>query len=539
MRVWIADIAGGHVLTGCKDFRCRWYAGAAAAAIALGGAQLAQAQEAPKEAPHFDVRAIQVIDNKLLPPAEVEAIVYPFMGPNRTADDIEAARAALQKAYETRGYVTVAVNIPEQSVESGIIRLQVESQVVGAVTVKGGRQSDRILARAPSLAPGAVPDFNAVQRDIVLLNRTQDRRVTPEVTAGAAPGTIDVNLAVEEHSPLHGSAEISNYSSAQTSDLRVAGTLHYDNLWGRGDSLSISSQFAPRRPSDGTVLSANYLARLGAAQALAYYVHSDSDIAIIGGVSVIGKGDMAGVRLILPLSQKPDFYQSVTLGFDYKSFQENVRLGADQSSAPIRYAPVTVGWRGDWSGDPVTGNLSLSGTWGIRGIGDDAFGFATKRYKASPSFFYLRGEAGATVDFWHGAQVHGRLAGQYTDGPLVSNEQFSIGGSESVRGYFESETLADYGLAYQFELRSPELLKRWKWMNSLRLLGFVDSGLGAIHDPLIGQDASFRLASTGLGLRLNAFRYFNAALDAGVPLIDGPDTEAGRIFARFRFWGEF
>ena len=31
----------------------------------------------------------------------------------------------------------------------------------------------------------------------------------------------------------------------------------------------------------------------------------------------------------------------------------------------------------------------------------------------------------------------------------------------------------------------------------------------------------------------------NGSLDAGVPLLDGPDTTAGHVFARFRIWGEF
>src|SRR3546814_9021276 len=75
------------------------------------------------------------------------------------------------------------------------------------------------------------------------------------------------------------------------------------DLWGRGDSVSVSVQSAPRRPKDGTVVSGNYLTRVGKVQLLAYGVYSDSDIAVVGGTSVIGKGKLFGTRAIVPLSQ--------------------------------------------------------------------------------------------------------------------------------------------------------------------------------------------------------------------------------------------
>lgn len=523
-----------------------------AASPALALAQLAPAESvvqnvpvtpAPAAPTRFDVRAIQVKGNAILPPGDVEDIVYPFMGPDKTPDDIEAARAALQKAFEERGYATVSVFIPEQSVESGIIRLEVLPQTIGTVQVAGGSRTSRdwVLSRAPSLTPGATPNFTEVQRDIVALNTSADRRVTPEVKAGVAPGTVDVVLNVEDNSPFHGSVEVNNFSSAATTDLRVSGTVRYDDLWGRGDSISLSAQTAPERTEDGTVFSANYLSRIGRAQLLAYFVHSDSDIAVIGGTSVIGRGDLGGLRFIVPLGQSEGFYQSLTAGFDYKNFQEDVTLGADRDSAPIEYIPFTIGWRGDWTQERVRSHASLTTVFGIRGLGDGLERFDYKRYGAKPNFFTLKGELGSTADIWAGLQLSLRATGQWSPDPLISNEGFSLGGMDTVRGYYESEALGDWGVATQTELRSPDLASRLGggFLNELRVLAFVDSGLGGIHRPLIGQDDEFRLMSVGLGGRIKLFKYLNGAVDIGTPLISGPDTEDGSIFTRFRIWGEF
>src|SRR3546814_19674231 len=96
----------------------------------------------------------------------------------------------------------------------------------------------------------------------------------------------------------------------------------------RGDSLSISAQTAPQRHDDGTVLSGNYMMRLGqGTQLLLYAVHSDSDIAVVGGTSVIGKGNIFGGRLIQALGSREGFYHSLTLGVDWTDFLEDVQIG--------------------------------------------------------------------------------------------------------------------------------------------------------------------------------------------------------------------
>ncbi|MCG2842849.1 ShlB/FhaC/HecB family hemolysin secretion/activation protein [Sandaracinobacter sp. RS1-74] len=472
----------------------------------------------------------------------VERAIYPFMGPGRTESDVEGARSALQKAFEDAGYVAVSVFIPEQSVESGILLLEVQPQTVANLVVEGSSRPDSVKALAPSVAPGVTPNLPAFQRDVVALNSKAHRTVTPELRAGEAPGTLDVILKVEERSPFHASVELNNFSSAATSDLRLSGTLRYDNMWGRGDSLSLSAQTAPRRTDDGTVFSGNYLMRLGqGTQLLAYGVYSDSDIAVVGGTSVIGKGKMGGLRLIQSLGSGDGFYHSLTAGIDYKDFKEDVLLGADRATAPITYFPATVSWRGDWAGAHSSSTVTFSTVFGIRAFGDDWEAFDAKRYQARPSFLVWKLDAETTQTAMGDIQLNARLSGQWSASPLISNEGFSLGGMSSVRGYYESEALGDYGFALQTELRSPELggLLGDNLPNALRLHLFTDIGYAGIHDALPGQESNNFLLSGGAGGRIRLFNYFNAAVDAGVPLLTGPSSGFGDIFVRFRIQGEF
>jgi hemolysin activation/secretion protein len=504
----------------------------------------ARAQTAtPAPVPHFMIRAFQVKGNHLIAPREVEDAVYPFMGPDKTPADVEHARAALQTVFEKKGFATASVSIPEQSVDSGIIQLEVQVQTIGRVAVVGGGKGAAawVRRRAPSLTPGTAPNFQAVQQDIVTLNSSPDRKVTPDVKAGVAPGTVDVTLNVQETIPVHGSLEFNNDDSPETTPYRVLGTLRYDDLWGRGDSISVSAQTAPERPNDATVFSGNYLAHLGKVQGLFYYVHSDSDVAVVGGTTVVGKGDLAGFRLIIPISQSDGFYQSITAGFDYKNFGENVRLGADTSTAPVTYYPVNVSWRGDWTGKTAKADLSISTTFGTRGLGSSAEAFDNKRFDAKPDFFLVKLEGSRTQDLSSGFQLWGHVTSQYSQDPLISNEEFSLGGLTTVRGYFESEVLGDYGLATQAEIRTPNLgalAPSWK-VNAFRLHLFADGGYAGIQDPLAGQTRDNWLGSAGAGAALTIMDHINGAVDVGTPLVDGPDKKTGTVFGRFRIWGDF
>ena len=47
--------------------------------------------------------------------------------------------------------------------------------------------------------------------------------------------------------------------------------------------------------------------------------------------------------------------------------------------------------------------------------------------------------------------------GQWANGPLISNEQFAMGGTAGVRGYQDGEAYGDTGWRISIEPRTPQL----------------------------------------------------------------------------------
>jgi hemolysin activation/secretion protein len=492
----------------------------------------------------FNISEYRVLNNSVLPPIEVERAVYPFLGPQKTFDDIQSAKSALEKAYKNAGYSTVWVDIPEQSIDAGIVRLKVTEGRLDRVRVSGARffAGRTILEATPSLSPGQVPHFPDVQRELNQVNSaSRDRSVTPVLRSGRTPGTVDVELKMRDELPLHGGAEFNNRYTADTSQTRASVNLSYDNLWGRFHSLALQYQTAPQERQEARVIAATYAMPLTASSVLAFYgVDTNSDVATVGTLSVLGRGRIYGTRYTLRLPGAPRYFHNLTFGADYKDFKEDVRLTTDVGlRTPIQYANWSLSYGGTMSTERRLTSLNVSANFGIRGFANDALEFENKRFKARPDYFYLRADAAHERPLIFGTRLALRVAAQFTTEPLISNEQFAIGGMDSVRGYLESEELGDLGFSGSVELRTPSLGAWPRHVSQLYLFAFCDAGVVSIIDPLPGQARRSDLSSWGLGFRFNGFGGLQAILDWAYPLVPAANTDAGDSRLDFRVRYDF
>ncbi|PMQ08478.1 ShlB/FhaC/HecB family hemolysin secretion/activation protein [Janthinobacterium sp. AD80] len=505
------------------------------AMLALPG--MARAQDAPAAAaaPAAPERQVTIEEylvrgNTVLDARAIEAAVTPFLGPGRTLKDVEGARDALVAAYQARGYQSVYVDLPEQQVEQGVVVLQVSETKVGRLRVVGAQYNSPLDVRqqVPALTEGSVPDFTQAQVELTSLNRGPKRQVMPLVRQGALPGTMDVDLKVEDSSPWRASVGLNNDYSADTKKLRTSMSVGHDNLWQLGHSATISFFGTPGDLNQTKVWSASYVAPIGtqgwSVEATGY--KSNSNVASTGGTSVLGKGHALGMKLNYTVPNSGIWWHSFAAGIDFKDNQEALKLNGAGSSVPLKYVPLNVAYNGYAQTDTATYGLGLSLVAGTRasfGYGSDGAAYDNKRYKASPSFLVLKGDANTTQTLGSGAQLHGRLSGQLADAALVSGEQMAAGGANSVRGYLSAEATGDYGISGSVEWRTPQLTY-FSRLENWRLFAFADGARLRLRDPLPEQKDLFGLASVGVGSSFQFLRYLNGRIDFAYPLRDGPRT---------------
>jgi hemolysin activation/secretion protein len=546
---------------------------ASAATLVMGSVACANTLAVPAEnaapaAPQtLYIREIRVLGAKELAALEVQEAVYPFLGPGRTLDDVEQARAALEKAYQAKGFQGAAVQVPPQRGRGGVIFLQVTTGTVAKLRVQGSRYylPSAIKARAQSLAEGRALNFNDVQRDIVALNQLPDRQVTPELKPGVEPGTVEVDLNVKDKFPLHASVELNNRNNPGTTSLRLNFNANYNNLWQLGHTAGFGYQVAPERRLDAEIYSAYYIARFPGVENFSLMLQGrkqnsnitnmvsgfGEDLTLSGINSNVAPGENLGLRAIWTLPPLKDFYHSVTAGLDYNHFRNSSSIKTPTGTINIAsdsfvYYALSANYGATWAPKGSTTDLNVGVTMGLRGPGSSVVQFENNRFDARTNFIKLKGELSHTRDLPYGTEGFMRVEGQLSDQPLVNTEQFAAGGLTSVRGYLEGEFQSDNGVTAQLELRSPNLLG-WikqpegtkKEDNEWRFYFFGDVGAFGLRSGLPETDDSFTLASYGIGTRMRVLGHLSGSLDAAIPVFNGPVTEAGNGRLIFRVSGDF
>lgn len=499
----------------------------------------------------FAILEYRIEGNTLLPTIEIERAVTPFLGENKTFKDIEGAKAQLEGAYHSHGYRTALVNIPLQQISEGVVRLVVTEAAVGKLHITGSRYHSLQIIRQKmaQLNPGTVPDFAEVQKELGEVNRSADLRVTPILRASETPGHVDVELNVKDELPLHWILETNNRYSSNTTHPRVISEVRYDNLFQRNQSFSLQFQLAPVRISDAKIWSFSYVIPTSSLVWALYAVHSDSNVAAVGNLNVIGKGNIYGLRMIDPLpTESRDFSHTFTAGIDFKDFGQTVVLqgAADTVDSPVKYAPFVLDYSASWfgaipdekkrnaatPGSRSSTTLDLSVSFLVQGLGSDWHRFNAKRAGAGGSYLFFHPSVSREQVIPGQWTVAARIDGQLASGPLINNEQFSAGGADSVRGYTESERLGDDGVHASLEIRTPRLLTH-AYDELSYVFVFADAAKLWIQQPLPSQEARFTLASAGLGMRFKAAG-LTVALDGARILRDGYATKSGRYRGLFK-----
>jgi hypothetical protein len=251
----------------------------------------------------FDIMEYRIQGNTVLSNDNIEQAVYPFLGEAKSVDDVELARSALEKKFHDAGFLTVLVNIPEQDVGSGVVKLEVVEGKVAKLRVLGANYYalGAIKHKVPDFAEGTIPNFTQIQKQMANLNNAADRSVTPILRASKTPGKVEVDLKVQDSLPFHNGIELNNRYSNNTTETRLSGYMRYDNLWQLGHNLNISFQVTPEDLNQTKVLSGTYMIPYAGDYWVMYGVVSKSNISAVGDFKVVGNGNIFGMRYIHPL----------------------------------------------------------------------------------------------------------------------------------------------------------------------------------------------------------------------------------------------
>lgn len=511
----------------------------------------------------FPIRDFFVEGNNLLPPDQVDAILEPFKGPSRHFGDIEAARSALEKEYRKLGYPTVAVTVPEQTVEFGVITLQIYEARLRLVDVTDARffSTDYIRGKLPAVRTGALLHEPTVLKEIDALNANPDLKVTPVLKPTNNPERLDLELKVKDRPPLHGKIELNNRGVPTTPRLRLNAALQYTNLFGLDHAITLQTSQTPQDFGIVEVYSGNYLIPLSkpdhqlvfyGATARSRSQLTQSPVPVGGGLDIIGNSIIAGGRYFFPIGSGVSMSHQLSAGLDYKHLDRSQAEipGTDISvtvTNPITYTPLSLGYNGvrpdEWGFTKVNaltrgyvaGTVSGGSKQDFQGDPNDPLNTPGFRQGSTGTFVVLQGGVERYQKLPAEFTLTMKADGQWANEPLVPMEQYFAGGMESVRGYIEYEAVGDEAAHATVELMTPPM-PRWPLENiqrTLRFVAFYDVASLWIRDPAPGQKGRLKLEGVGAGLRFMLSDYLRFRFDGAWALSSGPFTSAGSTFGHF------
>ena len=137
---------------------------------------------------------------------------------SRDFGDVQRALEALEALYHARGYNVVTVQLPEQELNGGVVRLHVLQTRIGRVTVDGNRafSLENIRRSLPALREGETPNLARVSANLKLANENPARRLKLSLGSGEQEETVDARVEVVEARPWTVMANFDNTGTGAT-----------------------------------------------------------------------------------------------------------------------------------------------------------------------------------------------------------------------------------------------------------------------------------------------------------------------------------
>jgi len=274
-----------------------------------------------------------------------------------------------------------------------------------------------------------------------------------------------------------------------------------------------------------------------------------------------------GSRLNVPLTASAQFHSGLSGGFDYKGYEltsnktniftltsqildtisnpghvsTNINVSTINSPVPatdrsVDYLPLSLRYDASLR-DPLgitAFGLGLSGnTWYSGSL--SSLQSITGSSESSGHWLILN--PSMSRDFlihtnWI-LSLHGE--GQWASEPLISNEQFGLGGVNTVRGYQEGQVFGDTGWWVGLEQKTPPKELGFVYRDhplTVRASAYMEYGQVYLLDPQ-GRQARTSLWGTGFGGVASIGATWEARLLISWPLLDAGTAEGGQ--PRFNF----
>ncbi len=476
----------------------------------------------------FVLGAVHIEGATKFSPAELAEDYEPFLATSVDDVALKQITSRITQRYRDAGYVLSYASLPAQDVRAGIVRINVVEGYIDHVEVEGvGPDKTMILDTAAPMmqerplrtrtlerALGLMRDLSGVSVTDVRLGRVEGSSAAHVLTVVVALDTMRA-LVYADNRKTAGEGHLRLYSSFALSSLAATGDEFRVDLFAiPGKSYHyLYGQLAATMPlgSDGW--------RLGLSTAMGDQHQK------FAGMSLNAKTQNISAELSYPVLRSRALSAVTSLAItDWRSTADLADVDIQEDRLKVAHAALKL------SGEKTTWfeiNLGLSqglNLGNITRLGDPL----ASRPDASGRFTKAEFSAHLVQPIAKDVRLQLVAAGQYASRPLLSVEEFALGGSRIGRAYDFNTLTGDHGIAGLVEIgfRLPEMTHGPR---QLELYTYADGGGVFQSGELSGTNKSRGLASVGSGARF-AISRIAISVELGVPLMAVGTGKSARGF---------
>ncbi len=486
------------------------------------------------------IKKVEIIGSTILSKEDLDPISKTLEGKQVTSEQIQKAAQSITQIYADRGYITSQAVVDPQKIVDGVVTIQVIEGKVEKIEIQGltNTNPDYVRSRV-GLGVGIPLNATKLEDQLRLLRADPIfRNVEASLKAGSQPDSSILVVKVEEANQFGGFASIDNYSPPAVGSERYGGGLTFRNLSGNGDIFTASYYGTTTRGSNQYDLS--YSLPLNPMNGTLSLRYSPSNYRITQApfdtLNIRGNNNLFDISFRQPIIRSSVEELALSLGYAY---QQGQTFAFNDLAIPFGIGPEPDGTSRTSVirfGQDYT-LRDLFGAWSLRSqfnLGTGLFG-STNVTTPSASFFSWLGQVQRVQSLGTDSLLIGSLDLQLSANPLLSSQQFTIGGGQSLRGYRQNARTGDNGIRFSLENRIVTL-RNELGASLLQVIPFLDAGAVWNHpnnpNPLPSQNF---LAGGGLGLLFTPIERLNLRLDYAIPFVNLSDRGTNLQESSFYF----
>ena len=468
-------------------------------------------------------------------PAELDALYADKIGSTITLADLYGIAAELTRKYRNDGYILTQIVVPPQTIDGGMPRLQVVEGYVGDMIVQSTEKDSatklvRDYMNTNINTSGTRPlNVKELERALLLINDLPGMNARSILSPSPSkPGAAEL-LVIVDRKPFDAVIGIDNFGTRFLGPIQLSGAASLNSMLNANERFTFQTVVAPEDKElqyfmagfampvwkYGTSFNAN------ASRTLTEPGYRLTEFDINGESSSINFG------FTHPFIRSRTANITGRILFDFRNVEtssniedtrrdklRNLRIGGKfeklENSLGLAYNVLDL---------EVSKGIDI-----LHASQEDQLNMT--RPFADPEATKLAFEFQRLQRIAPDFNVLIAMQGQISTNPLLSSEEFGVGGQNYGRGYDSSEILGEEGIAGKFEIQwnKPLNLDPMPVMDH-QLYAFYDIGKVWNDDATAASQEEISLASAGLGIRADLNQVTAAGLMVAFPLNRTPQTE--------------